>query len=44
MKKKKEEEEEKGKGRKADLLTLIVMLVAVERKPTMVHGGYDGGG
>jgi len=35
---------EKGKGRKADLLTLTVMLVAVERKPTMVHGGYDGGG
>jgi len=32
---------EKGKGRKADLLTLIVMLVVVERKPTMVHGGYD---
>jgi len=32
------------KGRKADLLMLTVMLVAVERKPAMVHGGYDGGG
>ena len=35
---------EMGKGRKADLLTLTVMLVAVEKKPTMVHGGYDSGG
>jgi hypothetical protein len=41
---KKKKKKEKGKGRKADLLTLTVMLVAVERKPTMVHGGYDGGG
>jgi len=24
--------------------TLTLMLVAVERKPTMAHGGYDGGG
>ena len=35
---------EMEKERKADLLTLTVMLVAVERKPTMVHGGYDSGG
>jgi len=36
----KKKKKEKGKGRKADLLTLTVMLVTVERKPTMVHGGY----
>jgi hypothetical protein len=41
---KKKKKKEKGKGRKADLLTLTVMLVVVERKPTMVHGGYDGDG
>jgi hypothetical protein len=41
---KKKTKKEKGKARKADMLTLTVMLVAVERKPTMVHSGYDGGG
>ena len=41
---KKKKKKEKGKGRKADLLTLTAMLVVVERKPTMVHGGYDGDG